>query len=733
MKIRYKITILLLLLSVIPIFFTSYIYYLKSREAIIGQVLSQIEAISQTQKHRLIGINESNIERIKSITNRYELKLNLLQYTRTKDKKYQDKINEILNDARPPLTSYKRVSILDMQGNIVGSTDSEEIGNNDSSEFYFLNGRNEINLKQFLLADNRLYMHLSGPLMIDNKTIGVAAILTDANSIVAAINDYTGLGETGETVLSHTNDNGDAVFITNVRKDPQAALRRIIPKSLNTPSVLANSGVEVLLTDKADYMGDPVFASTRYIKETEWGLVSKIDRTEALAKLDTLKSFTIMLSIISALAIVLIGLFISARITRPLSRLQHAANEIIHRRQVDNVQVNSNDETGTLARAFNQMTENLLQANSQLEQTNRDLHKHSETITESEKRFRAMTELQPQLVWTATPDGKLDYVNRRTLEYTGANADRVMGDGWLDFVHPDETDSVRKTWKESIASGNRYEIEFRFRSFSGEYRWFMARAIPVKDRSNNIEAWFGITTDVHSQKEILETRDEFTAIVTHELRTPLTGLKGYIQLIKKCMETPEECDIQKYLGKAENIANKLNRLVSELHEVSKVSSGGLQIHPEMINLNEVLDQTIDAVQNAHPGHKIIKDKIESVKVFADRHRIEQVITNYLTNAIKYSPSADKVLVRLEKENREAILTVKDFGIGIPASKQNEIFQRFYRASNAKSMEGLGLGLYLSKAIVEAHGGRTWFRSKEGEGSTFYFTLPLEDSLSDSTA
>lgn len=219
-----------------------------------------------------------------------------------------------------------------------------------------------------------------------------------------------------------------------------------------------------------------------------------------------------------------------------------------------------------------------------------------------------------------------------------------------------------------------------------------------------------------------EKKDEFIGLASHELKTPLTSINGYLQIISG-MITDEKA--VKFLHKTQLQVKKLSALVSDLLDVSKIEAGKLQITREAFDINQVLVDAIELIGYGNKSHAIKRiTPTGALIVTGDAHRVEQVIINLLTNAIRYSPGANKIEVGLTREANEVIVWVKDSGIGIPVDKQQDIFTRFYRVDNDNpTISGLGIGLYLSREIIMRHGGRIWAESEPGKGSTFFFSLP----------
>jgi signal transduction histidine kinase len=219
-------------------------------------------------------------------------------------------------------------------------------------------------------------------------------------------------------------------------------------------------------------------------------------------------------------------------------------------------------------------------------------------------------------------------------------------------------------------------------------------------------------------------KDEFIGIAGHELRTPITTIKGYLQLLEGQAETGVARD---FLSKALRQVNKLNRLVGDLLDVSRIQAGKLEYNLIACRLLPLIREGVETIRHIYPGYTI--DMIlptEDPVITADGAKIEQVLINLLTNAVKHSPDADRIVVKVEISGNNAIVSVQDYGIGIPPQYLDDIFNRYFRITAGVSTGGLGLGLYISKEIILRHGGDIRVESKEGEGSVFYFSLPLPE-------
>ena len=271
-------------------------------------------------------------------------------------------------------------------------------------------------------------------------------------------------------------------------------------------------------------------------------------------------------------------------------------------------------------------------------------------------------------------------------------------------------------------------------------------AAPLHDASGIAKRPIGVVAvlnDVTSIKQVERLKDDFVSVVSHELRTPLTAIKGYTQHLVRRMERrlrkartgsestiplnelPESYDLHS-LNIVQSQTEHLERLVNDLLDLSQVQWGKLNLHYEMFYLADVLAESVRSAQASAELHTVYLDiQAQGTTIMADRMRVEQVIGNILDNAIKYSPHGGKVTVRLENREKEYLVNIIDEGIGVSAEQFDHIFERFYRVHNTSIQQysGIGLGLYVAKAIINGHGGQIWFTNNQNNGSTFHFTLP----------
>jgi len=342
-------------------------------------------------------------------------------------------------------------------------------------------------------------------------------------------------------------------------------------------------------------------------------------------------------------------------------------------------------------------------------------------LKERVQELRSTLETIPQIAFTARPNGTIEFVNQHWFTYSEFE-DRFP------LSHPDDS-SLTETWQEAILRGDPVNMESRILNLTDDtYRCHLFHAIPIKE-GNEIVKWVGTFTDIEEQKLAEKRKDEFLSIASHELKTPLTSIKAYMQLLERSLFkeiSSQSNETNNYLQRTQLQLDKLHSLIADLLDISKIESGKLKFNKKPFDFEPMLDNVIDIMRQTNTDFSIIRTGTANVRVMADDIRIEQVIVNYLTNAIKYSPDNKDIYIdtSVTPDNHIKVI-VKDKGVGIPRDKQADIFRKFYRVEeNSNRFQGLGIGLYICSEIIRRHNGTFGVDSEPGAGSEFYFSLPV---------
>ncbi len=653
MLITTKLIVVFLTISLIPLFIFAFIIYLQTEQYIKKETLDKLDAIASIQKNRVQTMLDQNIERLIMFTNRIQLKEELDHYNKQKSIQSQQFINNLLDSAKSDIPSFKDISILDTNGIVVAST-NKEIGSNQSKEEYFLNGINH-NDVTIIFKDkespNTIREYLTGPLVLNGKTIGVAAIESDsASNFFTTFQNNEGLGQTGEFYVAEKDKNGDALLISPLRNISDASLNFKVSKNeIDSPIIQATIlKKEKIITDAQDYRGEPVLSATRYIKAADWGLVVKIDKKEAFASLDNLKYLIIFTGTIIGFLIIIASLVLGKSITKPIIKLRNAVKEIangnldVKLKEIDNFTLSKNkgreskDEIKDLAFQFDKMRQNIQSTNTNLQelvhQKTKDLEKVVEELKEKE-------------------------------------------------IHLIEAN----------------------------------KKLQLLDKLKN----------------------DFINIAAHELRTPTQAILTFADLL------PSYPDKKEIIETIQRNARRLKRLIRDILDVTKIESQKLVLRKEIFNVTDLVYSIIEEYKEQIKKSPLCKNikfyflfpNEKDLFVYADKERITQVISNLLDNSIKFIEDEGSIYISIKKISRSerikdntdlneedrVIISIRDTGTGI----LEEIYPKLFTKFATKSITGTGLGLYISKSIIEAHGGQIWAENNDKDkGAKFSLSLPL---------
>jgi PAS domain S-box-containing protein len=372
------------------------------------------------------------------------------------------------------------------------------------------------------------------------------------------------------------------------------------------------------------------------------------------------------------------------------------------------------------------------------------LRAKSEALRASERHFREMAEAIPVQVWTAQPDGQLDFVTRRTAEFFGRPAEAMLGHGWTDAVHPDDIERVAARWSQSLQTGEPYEVEFRLRAHDGTYQWHLVRANALRGPDGRIVQWFGCNADIEQQKLLEAALDDaladarsankakadFLAMVSHELRTPLNAIGGYAQLMLDDIPTPASPAQRNYLTRIVKSQQHLLSLIEAVLTHAKAEAGKIVYRITDVRAGEVLDvvESLTAPQRSAKRLDYDCSRCDGALTFrADKEKLLQILLNIISNAAKFTPHDGRITVATSVPSPgTGAFTVSDTGVGMSAEQIATIFEPFVQFENPLSREhkGIGLGMPISRELARGMGGDLVAASEPGAGSTFTLSLPL---------
>jgi PAS domain S-box-containing protein len=371
-----------------------------------------------------------------------------------------------------------------------------------------------------------------------------------------------------------------------------------------------------------------------------------------------------------------------------------------------------------------------------------DSKRAEEKLRESEFNLRQLTETIPEMLWSATPEGVIDYCNARVLDYTGFSAEEIMGDGWIRLLHPDDIGETTRVWTSCVRSGAPYRVEVRtFHAADLTYRWCITRAFPLRDQQGRILKWHGTIVDMHDWKRAQEelrntqaelahmarvmTMGELTASIAHEINQPLSGIITNANTCLRMLaaDPPNVDGARETARRTIRDGNRASDVITRLRALfSKKDSS-----TESVDLNEATREVIALSSTTLQKNKVIL-RLELADdlpfVTGDRVQLQQVILNLLANASDAMSTVDdrprKLLIKTEQDEGDGVrLTVQDAGAGFDPQTADRLFDAFYSTKH----DGMGIGLSVSRSIIESHRGRLWAAPNDGPGATFSFSVP----------
>jgi len=415
-----------------------------------------------------------------------------------------------------------------------------------------------------------------------------------------------------------------------------------------------------------------------------------------------------------------LGLGITRSITQPLERLVEGSKALARGDFQYQVAIAGEDELAHLGRVFNDTARRL-----------RDLYAN---LQKSEDRLRLAIDTIPALVWSARPDGSVDFVNQRWEEYTGLSLEEGLGWKWGETVHPDDLERFVREWQTTLASGEPMRTEVRVRGADGEYRWLLVRNVPLRGENGNIVKWYGSSTDIEDRKRAeqlqadlahinrVTTLGELAASLAHEIKQPIaatvTNASTCLRWLKR--DQPDLDEIREAANRIVEDGRRAGDIIDRLRSLYKKSPP----QRELVEVNEIVHEMVALLRGEANRYRVsIRTDLAPglPKITADRVQLQQVLMNLMLNAIEAMNETSGVLTvksQLDQDG-QVLISVSDTGVGLPAETADQIFSAFFTTK----AQGSGMGLAISRSIVESHGGRLWATTNSGRGAEFHFTLP----------
>jgi PAS domain S-box-containing protein len=347
-------------------------------------------------------------------------------------------------------------------------------------------------------------------------------------------------------------------------------------------------------------------------------------------------------------------------------------------------------------------------------------------LRESEAFLTSIIETVRESLLVLDPDYKVLSVNYHFLRTFKVSAEETVGKDLYELGnHQWDIPKLRELLLTILPTNNPvidFEVEHEFPYIGKKLMLLNAYRIELEGQFKD-QILLAIE-DITERREIERRKDDFLSIASHELKTPLTTIKGYIQVLEKTVPAEASPKYNTTLGKVTQYVDRLNNLIAELLDVSRIQSGNIELYEDEFNFDKMVAEVIEGIQGSAHQHKITLTGSTDSLVIADETHIMQVLNNLLSNAIKYSPESKDIEVNLSNISEYVKVSVKDHGVGMNAQDKKRVFERFFRSNELqKQFPGMGIGLYVCDQIIKNHNGTIWVESELGKGSTFCFTLP----------
>ena len=356
-------------------------------------------------------------------------------------------------------------------------------------------------------------------------------------------------------------------------------------------------------------------------------------------------------------------------------------------------------------------------------------------LRQQQKKLQDVIETMPTFAWTALPDGSIDFVNRHFQEYTGLSTAQIAGSGWKAAVHPEDLGRNVERWCASMRSGEPFESELRYRrAADGQYRWFLSRALPLRDVRGRITKWYGTSTDIEDRKSAeqlqaelahmnrVTTMGKLTASLAHEIRQPIAATVMNAQTSLRWLrhDQPDLREVSAALTRIVEDGKRAGEIIERIRSLYTKS----QPQRELVDINEIVREMVVMLRSEAYRHPIsVRTQLAGnlPTITADRVQLQQVLMNLMLNGIEAMKDTGGVLTVKSQlaEDGRLLISVCDTGVGLPGEKTDQIFDAFFTTKP----QGSGMGLAISRSILESHGGRLWATANDGQGATFHFTLP----------
>lgn len=708
MKIRQKLTLLLLFIGLIPTLVVSTIAYITISTQLTSKTTDQLSSIAVKQEQKINALLQGKQEEALKLANRYDLQLAVGEYLGGTTKT-ASAITAVLRNRKTEGSGIQAMYLSNPNDVIIAGTVASDTGQKLSTKDYYTKAgqKNSIAVREDP-KDGIDKLYVATRFTVNQKDVGVLTIIYGIDDFVAAIQDYTGLGTTGETLIAGKDDTGKVVSLFPLRFDADASL------IANLTALQLFEHTDSTYSEVKDYRDHGVMISARTIGFADWVIATKIDTNEAFAPIDQLRNTLAGIVVASSIAIILIALYFTRFFTAPIITLTEKTRNIMQGDFNQRIAVNSSDEVGALATAFNDMTTSLQNSTRKL--------------GEEHARLQASIDSLDIGFLMTTKSGRVVSSNPALLQIFDINTKAEMS---LEIAQKrlDNFDLI-KAIDTCLNTGKPFTAD----EVGYGSRFLSIMGAPIRLEHGEVIGAVMVAEDITEAKILARSKDEFFSIASHELRTPLTAIRGNTRMILDYYaELLTDPSVKEMITDIHGSSVRLIDIVNDFLDISRIEQDKIMFKNEAFSMEKIIDSVIYEMRPVLEEKKLSinfdKGSLANVPaVWADADRAKQIVYNLVGNAAKFTEHGG-ITVGVVPDPKVLKITVTDTGHGIPMDKRELLFRKFQQAGDSlltrDTAKGTGLGLYISKMLIERMGGTIRLeQTKEGQGTTFSFTLPL---------
>jgi two-component system sensor histidine kinase VicK len=746
-----KFLFILVSVAVLPLIIVSIVWFTITRSQEISRASTEVSNVSQEAENdvqnffanKVIGLMiHSQTDAVRS-QNIHQASTELQDYLRQD----QDVIDLVLLNS-----AGKEVSHVTPSRVYPASELSDDSGTPEFKVTTFVGG------EQYISSVNsdslgRPYVKIAVPVItsenitslqhLTTSSFGTMRQVGEINGVLVATVEVQSLWDTlnslkigNDGYVFVVDDKGILLNYPHLTQQSNIAAIRVMPevsRFINDLSTSSNENTSEFVEQSLNEFGQNALTIHRHISFTNWGIIAEVPMSDVLASINRLEIYAVILFLSTLLITVIVSLAISHQLVVPMRRLQQGTLQFGRGDLRYRINLQTNDELEDLADSFNSMATNLSDAFLKLN-VDKDLIQG-----EKDKLNYVLSNITDGVI-ALDKTGNITLFNKTAGVITGYDAEKVLHKSIENIIHfyEDDKEIGKDTYLSLQMDTSDREYLFMKRhvqltGFLGKSVFVNLICIKIQHNPNSDLGYILTLHDLTEELRLEKMKMDFVSMAAHELRTPLTIIKGYLSIFKQENQNKFSEDQMLFLDRIEMGAKQLTFMVENFLNVSRIERGALTISLQVINWVSFVHQIVDELKNEASVKKITLSFVEpvesTIQVQVDPVRIQEVLINLINNAINYTADGGKISVSLEVKENGVITHVSDTGAGIPAEAVKNLFTKFYRVSGdlTASSKGTGLGLFISKTIVEMHHGRIWVASVEGQGSVFSFSLPISAS------